>query len=279
MAKRKTTSSDKNIDKNIETAVENKSITIYNLAYEYLLNILPDGLKESDLDKYFVGDSRNPESLKDIFIRLITSAQNYQSMPKVINFKERKETIGRILDDYDYVKIAQMPTDNLYDMFWVTFNFKNKSRSYNRWRKWSNAVIDSAKFVSEFTDIVDFKHFIKLFDYNVHTRIALPLYISTKIKGIGFALACDALKELGYLEYPKPDVHIIRLFNELELSSKKPISVFEAVVKMAEDNKVTPYRVDKLLWLICSGRFYKDDKQVGGHRDDFIKYVKGHIKR
>lgn len=60
-----------------------------------------------------------------------------------------------------------------------------------------------------------------------------------------------------------------------------PISVFEAIVEMAEvckevDPESSPYKLDKIIWLICSGRFYLDDISVGRHKDDFIKYVKDH---
>lgn len=51
--------------------------------------------------------------------------------------------------------------------------------------------------------------FVSRFDYNISTRMALPLLISTKISGVGFALACDTLKELGFTNYPKPDVHMM----------------------------------------------------------------------
>ena len=257
----------------------NRNIQIFNLAYQYLIDILPPELKESDLKKYFVGDARSSSSLRDVFIQLIASAQNYQSMPNIIKFNERKQEIGQILMDYDYTKVGQFDSDKLYELFWDAFKFKNKDSSRNSWRKWSNAVIDSANFVSVFKDMDDFRHFVELFSYNIHTRIALPLYISTKIKGIGFALACDALKELGYTDYPKPDVHIIEICKELELSTNDPVSVFEAIVRMADDNKTTPYKVDKILWLISSGYFYHEEIHVGRNKSDFIKYVKDNLKR
>ena len=73
--------------------------------------------------------------------------------------------------------------------------------------------------MSNFKDADDFRGFVAQFDYNRPTRMALPLLISTKIRGIGFALACDTLKELGFLSYPKPDVHLIEVFSKLGLSA------------------------------------------------------------
>ena len=114
------------------------------------------------------------------------------------------------------------------------------------------------------------------------TKMALPLLISTKISGIGFSLACDCLKELGFLDYPKPDVHLIEVYSQLGLSKKDPISVFEAIVDMAEfckeiDPDVTPYKIDKIMWLICSGKFYLDGISIGKHKEDFINVMRGDL--
>lgn len=283
MTPRKTTTSDKKTVEN-KAAMNNKNVTIYNFAREYLLGILPDGMKKSDLDKYFHGEDREPESLKDVFIQLIASAQNRRAMPKAIKFNDRKKEIGRILYDFDFVKTAHMDLNTLHKTFCNVFHSEYIENPHNSWRIWSNAVIDSAKFISLFKDLKDFRGFVNRFYYNVHTRIALPLYISTKIKGIGFALACDALKELGYTQYPKPDSHIINICYELGLSSKNgtsdeaEVSAFEAVVKMAEDNKVTPYKVDKVLWLIGSGNFYNDGINNGRHEEEFIKEAKKRLQ-
>lgn len=46
----------------------------YQLAYFYLVSMLPDGLSESDLQKYFVGDRRDFVSVNDIYEQLIYSA-------------------------------------------------------------------------------------------------------------------------------------------------------------------------------------------------------------
>lgn len=37
------------------------------------------------------------------------------------------------------------------------------------------------------------------------------------------------------------------------------------------DSTVTPYKIDKILWLICSGRFYLDDTTISRHKEEFIK--------
>ena len=71
---------------------------------------------------------------------------------------------------------------------------------------------------------------------------------------MGFALACDFLKENGYPEFAKPDVHIKKIFNGLGLSdSNDDYEVFKDVIRVSELVNGLPYRVDKLFWLVGSG--------------------------
>lgn len=170
---------------------------VFQFAKKYLISHLPEGISEKDLDKYFIGDACEAKDLRDIFIVFVKSAQQYQRMPNVIQFDNRKEEIGRILKDFDYKLVVDMKEDELCASFRTAFTVKSKDGNRNSWHKWSTAVVDSARFLNGFHDKSDFDEFVKRFDYNVDTRMALPLLISTKIRGIGFALACNALKELG----------------------------------------------------------------------------------
>lgn len=260
------------------TLLKQKMLDTYKFAYSYLVNMLPAEMTEADLGKYFIGDRRDFASVQDIYEQFIYSAQNYQSMPNVIKYDLRREKIKEILLDFDVNQIQYMDVDELYYKFRAAFGVTSKDTKQNSWRKWSRSAIDVAKFMSDFSTVDDFRGFVKQFDYNKTTRMALPLLISTKISGMGFALACDTLKELGYLNYPKPDVHLIEVFSQLGLSEEDPISVFETIVEMAEvckelDPDSSPYKLDKIIWLICSGKFYLDDISVGRHKDDFIQYM------
>lgn len=258
--------------------LKQKMQKVYVEAQQYLLSMIPASIQPADLDKYFIGDRRDFASIQDVYEQFIHSAQNYQSMPNAIKYDERRKQIKDILKDFDVQQIKAMDIDELYQTFRKEFKVTSKDSKHNSWRKWSCSAIDAAKFMSNFKDVDDFRAFVAQFDYNLPTRMALPLLISTKIKGIGFALACDTLKELGYHNYPKPDVHLIEVFSQLGLAEEDPISVFEAIVEMAEvckevDPESSPYKLDKIVWLICSGRFYLDDISVGRHKEDFINYV------
>ena len=101
------------------------------------------------------------------------------------------------------------------------------------------------------------------------------MLIEHKIKGIGFALACDFLKELGYSYYPKPDVHLREVFSGVELTKEKPkdIDVFEEIICMAKTCNITSYKLDKIIWLVCSGNFYHEKNKIEGRKEELINQV------
>jgi len=108
---------------------------------------------------------------------------------------------------------------------------------------------------------------VEAFDTDVRSRPALPLILSLEIEGLGFPLACDFLKEMGYLSFPKPDVHLKAIFTGLDLvgPGRGDYAIFKAACRIAEHQGVTPYNVDKLFWLVGSGYFY-DHREVGRNR-------------
>ncbi|MCJ7508991.1 MAG: hypothetical protein MUO85_09750, partial [candidate division Zixibacteria bacterium] len=79
----------------------------------------------------------------------------------------------------------------------------------------------------------------------------------------------------GYRDYPKPDVHLIKIFYDLGLSeSAEPYEVYKSIIEMAEAVREDAYTVDKIFWLISSGRFYLVNIDTGRNRDKFIRRVK-----
>ena len=96
---------------------------------------------------------------------------------------------------------------------------------------------------------------------------------------MGFPLACDFLKEIGYTDYPKPDVHIKDIIEVLLKSNAEDKisdrSAYEMIIDIATKSNVTPYKLDKILWLICSGNFYDDDAKPKSHKKEFLKMLKG----
>jgi len=244
-------------------------------SYKYLLSILPEWISETKLKTYFLWDSKKIESLKNVFERLIVSAQNYQMLPNVINYSWRKKEIDELLFWLDYKKILEnYNSDSLSKTFQNKFKIVVQNPKRNLRLKRSNSIISSAKFVNQFESVEDFKNFVERFSYNEVTRAALPMLISHEISWYGFALACDFLKELWYTEYCKPDIHMIDVFNWLWLCEKNDYDTFKCIVKTAKEWWITPYELDKIVWLICSGRFYLDGIEEKGHKKEFIEYMR-----
>ena len=108
------------------------------------------------------------------------------------------------------------------------------------------------------------------------------MIIGMEVRGIGFPLACDFLKELGYEDFAKPDVHLKFIFRELHLCplDSGDYQVFKAIVRVANHAGVTPYAADKLFWLIGSGRFYDNPEieNIGRHREEFVTLAKNALR-
>ena len=143
------------------------------------------------------------------------------------------------------------------------------------WPRFCKTIVSGAAFLSQFNEASEFYSWVNFFDRDDKARASLPMLLSYEIDGLGFPLACDFLKELGYIKFGKPDVHLKKIFVALNLAAKEDdYQVFKAIIRVAEHVGVTPYNVDKLFWLIGSGNFYLDGLEVGRHRNYFIAYAK-----
>lgn len=187
--------------------------------------------------------------------------------------------MGEVLFGFDPVKVASrgwdadLLLDQIVERLHPVGQVRRGSRSL--WPRFCRAVVDGAEFLAQFESADEFNEWVKLFDNDDRTRPALPMLLSYEIDGLGFALACDFLKELGYVDFGKPDVHLKEIFSALGLSrSKGDYDVFKAIVRVARHAGVTCYHVDKLFWLIGSGNFYLDGVTVGRQRTDFIEYAR-----
>ncbi len=110
------------------------------------------------------------------------------------------------------------------------------------------------------------------------------MLLSHEIEGFGFALSCDFLKEMGYVNFPKPDVHLRDIFTALKLCDDKDddYKLFKAIIRLSSNAKVSPYNADKVFWLIGSGDFNNDrnigkNGKIGVRKWDFINYAQSKL--
>ncbi len=249
---------------------------LYDFSYDYFTQQVNLIITKKEIDDFLnIADVKSGWSTwQEVYGLLVVILQDFHSFANVINFKNRKTEIKKVLHNYDLHYISSLKPDNLLTLFKKEFKFERTQM----WTRYCKGLISGAKFFLSFKDVEDFRNTCDSMNVNDITRESFALFLSTKIDNMGFAAACNFLKELGYQEYPKPDVHIIDICKELKLiDNKSPIEAYEAIVKVARDAGVTPYHMDKLWWLICSGNLYRYDKKTNPQKRDFIDKAKLHF--
>lgn len=243
---------------------------MYNEAKKMLKEICP---KDVELEKYF-NLKKTFKTKNDILYTLFISLQDKQMSDKVIGIlrPERKEIFRKLLFDYDCDMIlTNYNEDSLLNTFSKNFEIKNIDSKQNLWRLYSKSVISSAKFISTFNDAYDFDKFVMSYSDN---QIDLINLLQEKIYGMGFAVACNFLKDLGYENYAKPDVHIKDIFLAFDLCANDETSVFKSVLEMSSIVNDSAFNIDRLFWLICSGKFFFDNIVICKNKENYINRVK-----
>ncbi len=254
----------------------------YQCGRRFLLEYpgITDAIVEQHLVPVIVLESA---TINDAYRRLVFSAQNAQMMPRVIG-----QAIGGIdrlaplLFDFNPMRVAargwsaEELMQHIRDELQPTGKVLVGRKSL--WPRFCRAVVSGATFLAQFESMQDFRKWVDFFDKDDRARAALPMIMDHEVDGIGFALACDFLKEIGYVNFSKPDVHLKVIFSDLGLTrTTHDYDVFKAVARMAESVQVSPYAVDKLFWLIGSGRFYLIDIKFPGRREEFIARCKSEL--
>lgn len=245
----------------------------YEMSIDYLNSIKPEDI---DITEYF--DKKECNNFKDILICFISTLQDYQSMPNIIGFNskpERKETYNKIFCDYDHMKILDnYDEDSLFNEFCKNFPVNNANSKQNSWRKWARGIIDVCGYLSRFDTPEDFNEHFRSFNGDLEGIVELQ----DNIYCMGFALSCNVIKDLGFTDYCKPDTHLIDVLSEIGFCSDNPRSVFYKVREIAEANNITPFHLDSIIWLICSGYYYKHDGiKIGSHKKEYIDLLKNEL--
>ena len=225
-----------------------------------------------------------PTSINDVYYRLLSSLTNRQGVSNWIGDINNLESFffgfspEKVLANYsDWKELIEVIETSDFD----PPSEINKNDVRNTWVHFTKGSYEGAKFLSKFETQIEFNEYVsKYLEKKQHIQIANN--IASNIHGIGFALACDFLKELGYSDFVKPDVHIIDIFNGLGLvQSQNPESVFSAVLDYANSIDEIPYRVDKLFWLIGSGYLYllPDKPRISTDREEFCRQVRGILRK
>jgi hypothetical protein len=260
----------------------------YTLAKCFLLQSgAGKGVTPELIEKYLHLSAPRPDTLAALYEHILESAQSANMKAGVIGGSiGGVANLAPVLCDFHPLQVLEKyPSgwedvlDDIVAQLKPRGSVPRTSRSI--WPTYCRSVLSSARFLSGFSSADDFYRWVDLFDEDERARPVLPLLLAQEIEGFGFALACDFLKELGYENFSKPDVHVKQIFWAIGLSSlgTSDYEVFKDIVRVAQNAGVTPYNVDKLLWLVGSGHFYKDlhvgnQGRIGSQKKAFIEEAK-----
>ena len=262
---------------------------IYSLARAYLPSLHVPGVTSALIEEYLSPFPQNPRpaTKRIIYQRLLESAQNANMKAGVIGRSiGGVANLSNVLSDFDPAAVRKEYGNDWRRVLRTVVaklhpNGKIRRTPRSLWPKYCQTILSAATFVNQFSSAEAFCKWVDLLDHDPLTRAALPLMIAREVDGIGFALACDFLKEIGYVTFPKPDVHLRHIFVALGLCEYKPEDYIlcKAIVRLAENAGVTPYAADKIFWLIGSGDFYANPEigkkgKIGSRKRAFVTYAR-----
>lgn len=270
-------------------SIKEKDQFLFDEATKFLLSL--EGVSEDDIRLHLTPNSgTKSKTINEIYKQFVISAQNKQMSSNVIGKSIGGiDNIGSVLFDFDPYEVARKYCKNdgqkLLEEIKMKLNPRGEIREGKRslWPQYCQSLLESAYFLKNFKNADEFYSWVDFFVGDEKTKYALPLLISLDIFGISLPLACDLLKELGYKEYGKPDVHLKYIFREVNLIDRdersdirQNIETLRVIDRMADSCGVTPYQIDKIFWLIGSGYFYrlKPEKRVGQNREKFVEHIK-----
>jgi hypothetical protein len=257
----------------------------YSLAKDFLRRSGADkGVTPELIEEYLHLSTPRPDDLPGVYESLLESAQSAERKATVIGGAiGGVHKLKSVLCGFDTEQVVRKYATGREVFEDVVTHLKPKGNintsSKGMWPQYCLTILSGARFLSQFASADDFYEWVDVFDrLDDRARPALPMLLAQEIDGFGFALACNFVKELGYENFSKPDVHVKDIFWALGLSpwGTNDYEVFKAVARVARHAGVTPYNVDKLFWLIGSGHFYHDpeigvDGKIGRRKKQFIE--------
>jgi hypothetical protein len=265
---------------------------VYAEAKNFLLDLCIPGVDSLLIEKYLspISLPPRPDSIPKIYERILESAQNANMKAGVIGRAIGGiKNLSQVLFRFDPEKVLgkyDSDWEILLDDIQREIQPAGKIRRTKRgiWPQYCRTIFSGAEFISQFASAADFFAWVDFFDQDNRARSSLPLLLSREIFGFGFALGCDFLKEMGYVNFPKPDVHLRDIFQGIGLCDEKPddYALFKSIIRVSLHAQVTPYNVDKIFWLIGSGNFYDDPQignngKIGSNKKEFVEKTKAQI--
>ena len=223
------------------------------------------------------------DELSSVFLQMAFHAQNAYLISNIVDFENNLEFLKETLCGFDpkaflnqYHEESEIVAALIYDEKTgkgLKYN-REKSKENNRdslVKRYAGALLDCAQYLKDFQNR---KEFIKKV-YEQYTDLGVENFIRKfRLKvthGFSVALTCDFFKELdkNFSDLCKPDIHIkdvlVAFFGKKDNYYNSEKKEYECIEEMRElvkiindgqDEKITVYQFDRMIWLICSGRFF-----------------------
>lgn len=278
-------------------------IEFYNYTKEKLNSLAKErGVK--NLDRYyeltdFVEGSflNSYEGIDQVFAQLAFHAQNATMLSNIVKFERNIDFLDCVFCNFnpkkflrkyntskDIVEVLRYSEINSKGLKWDTK--KSKTRPDYLITRYAETLINGANYLKQFEtkdEVLDdlLSHYPNK-DYSE----LISYFIKKNPQGFSVPLTCDFLKEFdeAFSDLPKPDIHIkhtlCALYNrdkdyyssknrELECIQDMQ-NITKTVNEVLPDEHLTVYKLDKMIWLICSSKFYLDHIE-----DSKIDYLNG----
>lgn len=236
-----------------------KELEIYYLpdlyAWPPFFTVKPGGETKNDMMKMFA------------FI-----LQNRQSLPNIINIQKNYEVIYTITSGFDTGTIIAKGSSGLYSEFEKAGIVSKKAKK--TWTSYCDGLVDAANYLDgNFINFVNYKA-----KFNSKVTFESERSKIMKIKGIGPALSLNYLKET-VMDNAKPDTHTKAVFSSFDSTVHDDESCVESIKRYAKEGGVPYYKLDRMVWLICSGKFFKHGISIGNGKQKFIDSIKDAINK
>lgn len=245
-------------------------------------------LTRDDVEKYFtpalkenIPGENGVHDIRCLFLRLCFHCQNGAFIRGVINYEKNYGIIRDFTFDFNPTKFLEAYPDSEKAKQKLTKLLVIKSGRTAKVGEYAERIHSFAKFVTQFDSYDDFV--ATVLPYGPFA----PLFVSMNTKGMQ-VLAYDFLKELDpRFDLCKPDKHITEIVKALGLLDESSTSLMDLKVSLAigdlakritdkTGKKTTAYKLDKMLWLICSETFYFHDaipNSTDEKREAYLKYI------
>lgn len=222
-------------------------------------------------------------SLSGVFFQMAAHAANTPRMANIIKFEQNLKFLNEKLCDFNPIKLLEAyKGEDRVAVLVNTLRYneetgegliwsieKSKKHKDLMMTRYCNILLTSAEYLKNFNDR---EEVIKdLYDHYVRTDYKSLIKYFIDKTAYGQTLACDCLKEMDkkFSFLCKPDIHIIDTMNavygKIAKNTYDYIEEMRCLVEQinAVNSKelITVYRLDKMIWLVCSGNFYLDKSE------------------